>query len=163
MKLNANKKKIIILVSLVLLLVATGCLNYFLTVKSNENNPSEVINGDTETTFFTSYRDVRSSTRAEEILYLDEIIASVNSDEATVQSAQEKKLGLVDYMELELTLESLIKAKGFNDCVVTVSSKNVNVVVDDTELTVEETAQILSIIVAETDFAPGNIIVMPYV
>ncbi|MFA6866153.1 MAG: SpoIIIAH-like family protein [Clostridia bacterium] len=164
MKLSANKKKVIILVSLVLLLVATGCLNYFLTVRTNDtnNNPTDVI-GETTTTFFGSYRDERCNTRAQEILYLDEIIASVTSDEETITSAKGKKLNLVDNMELELTLESLVKAKGFEDCVVTVSSKNVNVVVDDSELTIDEAAQILNIIVSETDFTASNVIIIPYV
>lgn len=156
---KANKKKIIILVSLVLLLVATGCLNYFLTVKNNKNTgkPNEVA------TFFTQYRDERTNTRAQEIIYLDEIIASANSNEETVANAQTKKLNLVDIMEVELTLEGLIKAKGFADCVVTISSENCNVVVMDTELTIEEAAQILDIIVSETNFTAGNVIIIPYV
>lgn len=157
---KANKKKIIILVSLVLLLVATGCLNYFLTVNNTDDDGTDV---DATTTFFTSYRDERTNTRAQEILYLDDIIASANSDETTIASAQEKKLGLVDTMEVELTLEGLIKAKGFSDCVVTISSENVNVVVMDTELTVEEAAQILDIIVAQTDYTASNVIIIPYV
>lgn len=156
---KANKKKIIILVSLVLLLIATGCLNYFLTVKNNDD-PVDVT---ATPTFFSIYRDERTNTRAQEILYLDDIIASINSDETTIASAQEKKLGLVDTMEVELTLEGLIKAKGFNDCVVTISSENVNVVVMDTELTVEEAAQILNVIVSETEYTASNVIIIPYV
>lgn len=157
---KANKKKIIILVSLVLLLVATGCLNYFLTVKNNTNDPTDV---DATPTFFSSFRDDRTNTRAQEILYLDDIIANVNSDEATITSAQGKKLGLVDIMEIELSLEGLIKAKGFEDCVVTITTENVNVVVMDTELTVEEAAQILDIIVKQTDYTAKNVVIIPYV
>lgn len=157
---KANKKKIIILVSLVLLLVATGVLNYFLTVKNLDEGNNPV---DAESTFFTNYRTERTNTRAEGILYLEDIIASVNSDKDTVAAAQAKKLKIVDDMELELTLEGLIKAKGFSDCVVTISSANVNVVVMDADLTVEEAAQILNIIVTETSYTAGNVIVIPYV
>lgn len=157
---KANKKKIIILVSLVLLLVATGCLNYFLTVKNNTNDPTEV---DAAPTFFSSFRDDRTNTRAQEILYLDDIIASINTDEVTMASAQAKKLDIVDVMETELTLEGLIKAKGFSDCVVTITKGKVNIVVMDTELTVEEAAQILDVIVSQTDYIAKNVTIIPYV
>jgi stage III sporulation protein AH len=157
---KANKKKIIILVSLVLLLVATGCLNYFLTVKNNAKDPTDV---DATPTFFSSFRDDRTNTRAQEILYLDDIIASANTDEVTMSSAQEKKLGIVDVMETELTLEGLIKAKGFVDCVVTISKDKVNIVVMDTELTVEEAAQIFDVIVNQTNYKAKNVTIIPYV
>jgi stage III sporulation protein AH len=159
---KANKKKIIVLVSLVLLLVATGCLNYFLTTSATSST-DDGTDVDVETTFFPAYREERSNTRAQEILYLDDIIASANSDEETIASAQSKKLYLVDSMEVELVLEGLIKAKGFEDCVVTISSENVNVVVQDTELSIEEAAQILDIIVSETDYTASNVIIIPYV
>ncbi|HOO22248.1 MAG TPA: SpoIIIAH-like family protein [Clostridia bacterium] len=157
---KANKKKIIILVSLVLLLVATGVLNYFITIRNKPNDPSDV---DATPTFFSSFRDDRENTRAQEILYLDDIITNANSDETTIASAQSKKLTLVDTMETELTLEGLIKAKGFEDCVVTISSEKVNVVVMDSELTIEEAAQILDIIVQQTKYTAKNVIILPYV
>ena len=158
---KVNKKKIIILVSLVVLLVATGCLNYFLTVKQNQADQEPVDAG--LPTFFETYRTDREATRAQEILYLEDIISSANSDEETITGAKNKKLELVGCMETELALEGLIKAKGFSDCVVTISSENVNVVVADSELTLEETAQIMDIIESETDFTCENVIVIPYV
>lgn len=157
---KANKKKIIILISLVVLLVATGCLNYFLTVKAKDGG--NAISGD-NVTFFSTYRTDREATRAQEILYLEDIITSANSTEDIITSAQAKKLDLVGNMEVELTLEGLIKAKGFEDCIVTISKNNVNVVVKDSELTVQEAAQILNIIVTETDYKASNVIVIPYV
>src|SRR5690554_2148556 len=119
---KTNKKKIIILVSLVVLLVATGVLNYFLNLRAKPEEDDM-----TTPTFFMSYREDREATRAEEILYLDSIITSATSDEATIAAAQEKKLALIDIMEMELALEGLIKARGFEDCIVTISTENINV------------------------------------
>ncbi len=158
---KANKKKIIILVSLVVLLVATGCLNYFLTVKAKGG--ASPVDGSGNVTFFSTYRTDREATRAQEVLYLEDIITSANSTQEVITSAQEKKLNLVGNMEVELSLEGLIKAKGFEDCIVTISKNNVNVVVKDSELTVQEAAQILNIIVAETDYNAKNVIIIPYV
>ena len=160
---KVNKKKIIVLASLVILLVATGCLNYFLTVR-NAKNTAGSDNLDTVTpTFFATYRSDRESTRAQEILYLEDIISASTTDEATLNEANNKKLALVSCMETELALEGLIKAKGFEDCVVTISNNNVNVVVKDGELTADKAAQILNVIVSETDYEASNVIIIPYV
>ena len=145
--LKANKKKIIVVCSMVALLVATGCLNYFLNAKTDQSTPV----GDTNepqatTTFFATYRTDRESTRAQEIAYLDEIIASATSSETAIQDAENQKLNITSSMEKELVVEGLIKAKGFQDCIVTMSTDNVNVVVMDEDLSLEDAAQILNII-----------------
>ncbi len=158
---KVNKKKVIILASLVLLLVATGCLNYFLTVKNTDKVTGTL--DQSIPTFFATYRTDREATRAQEMLYLEDIITSPNTDEKTLAEANNKKLELVGSMETELALEGLIKAKGFEDCVVTISKENVNVVVKDSELAVDEAAQILNIIVTETDYTASNVIIVPYV
>ena len=156
---KVNKKKIIVLASLVILLVATGCLNYFLTVKNAKNTAGS---GGIDTATPT-YRSDRESTRAQEILYLEDIISASTTDEATLNEANNKKLALVGCMETELALEGLIKAKGFEDCVVTISNNNVNVVVKDGELTADKAAQILNVIVSETEYEASNVIIIPYV
>lgn len=156
---KVNKKKVIILASLVVLLVATGVLNYFLNAKKAEGD------GDVVTatpTFFATYREDREATRAEEILYLDSVISSTTADEETVTNAQNKKISICDNMETELVVEGLIKSKGFADCVVTISTDNVNVVVQDAELTLEESAQILNIIVTETSYTAPDVVIIPY-
>lgn len=156
---KANKKKIIVLVSMILLLVATGVLNYFLNIKGNQNDDE----GTVTPTFFQSYRSDREVTREQEIAYLDEIIASAASSEESIAAAEAQKLTLCTNMETELALEGLIKARGFKDAVVTITTENVNVVVEDTELTAEEAAQILDIIVTETSFTALDVVVIPYV
>ena len=95
--------------------------------------------------------------------YLDEIIASASSTETAIASAEEQKLQITGAMETELILEGLIKAKGFQDCVVTMSTENVNVVVMDEEVSLEDAAQILNIIVSETDFEAPDVVIIPYV
>lgn len=159
---KANKKKIIIVASMVALLVATGCLNYFLNVKANKDIPA---NGDDTSiaTFFETYRSDRLTTRDQEIVYLDDIIASTVSTPEAIANAEAKKLAITDTMETELILEGLIKAKGFTDCVVTISADAVNVVVVDEDLTLTEAAQILDIIVSQTEFTAPDVTIFPYV
>ena len=121
----------------------------------DQNNTTE--------TFFSTYRTDREETRAQELEYLDEIIASASSTETAIASAEEQKLQITGAMETELVLEGLIKAKGFQDCVVTMSTENVNVVVMDEEVSLEDAAQIMDIIVSETDFEAPDIVIIPYV
>lgn len=163
---KANKKKIIVLISLVVLLAGVACLNYFLTVKgignkSNETPTSTSVSN--EQTFFATYRTDRETTRTQEKLYLESIMASTTADEATIAEANKSYLALAEAMETELNLEGLIKAYGFNDCIVTISNGNVNVVVNDTELTIEEAAQILNTIVTETTYTAKDVVIIPYV
>ena len=66
-------------------------------------------------------------------------------------------------MEKELVVEGLIKAKGFQDCIVTMSTDNVNVVVMDEDLSLEDAAQILNIIETETSFNAPQVVIIPYV
>ncbi len=160
---KVNKKKNIVLVSLVILLAGVACLNYFLTAQKAKANNNTSPSNEATPTFFTTYRDDRKATRSQEILYLEEIMASSTTDEATAKGAEKMYLDLVDNMETEATLEGLIKAYGFDDCIVTISDDNVNVVIKDSELTMEETAQVLHIITEQTEYTAADVIVIPYI
>ena len=93
--------------------------------------------------------------------YLDEVIAASASDDETLADAQGQKLTLVENMEKEFTVESLIKAKGFEDAAVTFHAGTVNVVVKADELSDKQgVAQILEITKKETGEPAENIKVM---
>lgn len=157
---KANKKKIIVLVSMVLLLVTVGCLNFFL----NPKTPSPVNPGDGNTqTIFASIRTERTLTRNAELEVLDSIITFATSTKEAIDEAQKQKIVLTKIMEKELLLESLVKAKGFKDCLVVIGTENINVTVMDSDLTPEENARVLSVIALETGKVAGNILITPYV
>ena len=165
-KLSSNGKKVLVLCCMVALLVVTGVLNYVLNtqIKDKDNN---LVNGGTSDgtaveTFFSSHRSNRETARAEEFSYLDAIISSESTSESVKASAQDKQVELLSFIEKELVLESLIKAKGFEDAVVTMSTNNLNVIVKQAELTKEEVAQILGTILQETDYVAGQVYVVPY-
>ena len=144
MKIKPKTKKIIVLSVMVLLLVATGVLNFVLSDKLN--NTTDNVNADQGTvtqTFFAAAKSDRDSTRESEFLYLDAIMQSESSTESANKSAQEQKLTLVSRMEKELALETLIKARGFEDAIVTIGDKGVSIVVNSTELTAEQANQML--------------------
>ena len=106
--------------------------------------------------FFASYREERDTVRTQELAYLDAIVAQ-GADEETLSDAQRQKLELVNAMETELTVENLIRGKGFTDAIVSIHSGNVNVVVSADALNDEQVAQILDIVLRETGKTAENV------
>lgn len=160
--LSANAKKVIVLCSMVALLVLTGVLNFVLNGDLLSKDNPTTVGGDAVTTFFSDYRTNRETARAEEMSYLDAIISSEDSSAEAKTTAEEMKQELLGNIEAELVIESLIKAKGFDDAVVTMSTNNVNVIVNKSELESQEVAQILSVILEETEYTASEVVVVPY-
>ncbi len=151
-----KRTKIIIIAAMVLLLGVTGYLNIMLN-----NSVTNQGNVTTTSSYFQTYRADRESTRDQEMLYYDAIISSESSSDEAVKNAEEGKLNLIDQMEKELVVEGLIKAKGFEDCVVTISDSNINAIVKATKLTSNEVAQIVSIIQSQLSASIENIKIIP--
>ena len=106
--------------------------------------------------FFDMYRSERDSVRTQELAYLDAIVAQ-GGEEATLSEAQKQKMTLVDCMESELNTENLIRAKGFEEVIVSMHNGSVNVIVDADALTDEQVAQILDIVLRQTGETAENI------
>ena len=154
----SKKRKIIILATMFVLLVVTGYLNIALN-GSNATiaNSDNVVTGN----FFTTYRTDRQSTRDQEIAYYDAIIASATSSAEAKANAEQKKQNLVNAMEMELVTEGLIKARGFEDVIVTNSNSCINVIVKSAELSSSEVAQIVSIVQEQSNIGLENIKIIP--
>ena len=153
-----KKRKIVILSVMFVLLVATGYLNIVLNGNTATiANSSNVVTGN----FFTTYRSDRQSTRDQEIACYDAIIASATASSEAKATAEAKKQALVSTMEMELVTEGLIKARGFEDVVVTNSNSCVNVIVKSATLTSSEVAQIVSIVQEQSNMSLDNIKIIP--
>jgi len=111
--------------------------------------------------FFASFREERESVREKEIEYLDSIITNANSDKESLKDAQDQKIELTRIMEKEMTVEGMLKAKGFSDAVVTLRTGSVNVVVSASDITDAQAAQILDIVRRETGESAENIKIIP--
>lgn len=148
----SKKKKIILLVSMVLVLVVAAIINISLLTEQNkpQDGGNDVVPSGS---FFTTYRSDRQEARSYEIKELDSILALQGEEyEQARQDAANQKLQLVSITETELLLETLLKAQGFEDAVVSIgtTSENINVIVSSDELSREDTAKIYSIITSET-------------
>lgn len=156
----SKKKKIFIVAGFVMLLAITGILNIIIN-NNVVKNVNAGLNSATTANFFSTYRTDRQDTRNQEIVYLDAIISSASSSAEAKTAAETKKQELVAQMESELILEGLIKAKGFEDAIVSTSSSNINVIVKSAELQESEVAQIVEIIQGQTNYNLDNIKIIP--
>ncbi len=150
-------KKIALMVTMVLVLVAAAVLNVtLLTQNSSQSGNDEVV----QTGFFATSRTDRQTTRNYEIAELNAILAMEGDEYAEArQKALEQKQNIVNAMETELLLETLLKAQGFDDVLVTVnaSADNISVIVDKDELTREDTVRIYNIIATEASIDPDYV------
>jgi len=152
----SKKKRILILSIMLVLLVVTGYLNLTLNDTLLETGGQA-----TTTNLFTAHRDYRTATREQEMLYYDAIIASTASSAEAKTDAEAKKFEIIATMEKELAVEGLIKAKGFEDCIVSTSASIVNVIVKSEALESSQVAQIVSIIQEQLQTELGNIKIQP--
>ena len=155
----SNTKKIAIMSTLVLLLAVTAVFNFVLA-----GTPAgAAADGGAQEDYFTSFREERLTTRNEEFLQLDSVIAAYAADSAEYEEAVEQKQRMVEVMETELVVEAMVKTLGFTDAVVAIGaeSENINIFVNSSELTTENVTRIFSIIEEELDIRSGNIVIMP--
>ena len=155
-----NKKgKIWVTCGMVALLLVTGAINFILNRDSSRLSQTTSVNASAD--FFTTYRTDRTQMRREQMLSLDAIIASSTSDDEAVEQAKKEKVELTAVMGVEMELEGLIKAVGFEDAVVIASSENVSVILKAETLGDEQVARVLQIITDETGKTASNVRIIP--
>lgn len=110
--------------------------------------------------YFIEHRLSRDKLRATLIDRLNEIINNENTNEDMRNKAQNEIIALGQVSELELSIEGLIKAKGFEDALVFLGDNSARVVVSTDELTEQDMIKIFEIIKSETDIEATNIKIM---
>lgn len=152
-------KKVLVIAGLAILLAVTGVLNWKFAADKKARQQAEG-NGGTEQTVssFADFRTERERVRTQELTSIDSIINNENTDTQTLAEAQKMKLELTDTMEKELLIEGLLKAKGFEDAVITISDAAVNVIEKQKDLTKQQVAQVLEIVLREAgDISAENV------
>ena len=156
----SNPKKIALMSTLVLLLAVTAIFNFVLAGTRTSQGMNS--NASVQANYFTSFRDERSSKRSEEFVQLDSVISAYSADSAEYAEAVARKQELVELMEDELVMESIIKALGFQDAAVVFGERdNINIFLNSDELTAETVTKVFYALEVEHNIRNGNIIIMP--
>lgn len=153
-KMSSKFKKVLILGGFCALLLITGGVNIMINNLATGEPSTNVVS---TSNFFSNYRTDRQDTRSQEILYLDAIIASEATSAESRSLAEAERLELVTNMELIMNLENLILAKGFSDVAVSTSSGNISVMVESAGLNTTEVAQIVDVVVNNSNYSIENI------
>jgi stage III sporulation protein AH len=146
--------------ALVLLLAVTAVFNFVL---AGAGTAMATDGGVTTANYFATYRNERTSTRSEELLQLDSVIALYQEGDERYEEATKMKMEIVQAMEQELVLETMIKSLGFSDAVVTVStnSDSINVFINSEELTYDTALAIYTMLNEELGASAENVRIVP--
>ena len=155
----SKKKKIIILSCMIVLLAATAVFNFVLSSPAKSNATDAVPTAN----YFTEYKSERSASRSEQLLQLDQVISASEVSSETRTEALGMKLKLTEIIEKELLLEKLIKARGYEETVVSIglTSENVNVIVKDKDFDQDDAIIIYSILATEGGATPEKVNIIP--
>ncbi len=165
---KATKSLAVFLV--VLLIGAAVYVNYRLFYDPSDNmgfgsnNMDDNFGTSTETggsanaeNYFTATALDRQQSRDEALAVLKEISESEEASEEARQDASEKMSKIALDIQNESNIETLVKAKGFEECVAVISDGSVSVIVSGEGLQAAEAAQIFSIVYETTGISPENI------
>lgn len=142
----------------------------------NVNSPTEVADKDSQAkdkkmgdallvnakvvaddTYFAKAKLARTKARDTSIQTLSTILDDDKLTEVDKKDATAKAMAITDVIEAESRIENLIKAKGFNDCIVYITNANASVVVKTNGLDQNQATQIKNIVVSEGKIKGENV------
>ena len=178
------KKNQFIVTFLAVLIAVAGYLNYSANI--DKKNESKKVTNDTYESIYskdnllTNNEDIESMDKEETT---EEPGAAVLTNGSTLSSKnketllevinnndigdKEKKkavksmVKITENSEMENNIETLLKAKGFNDIIVTINDNQADVILSDTEVSDEKRAQIEDVIKRKTNISVNNITITP--
>lgn len=101
----------------------------------------------------------KEQTRMQNKETLLEIINNANISETQKQDAVNSMISMTDVAEKETAAEILLEAKGFDDAIVSIDGESVDVVVNTTELSEAQRAQIEDIVIRKTGVSADAIVI----
>jgi len=131
-----------------------------------DNNMSDAVGDSAETggnaekeeaNYFTATALDRQEARDEAIDVLKLVTESADASAEAKAAAENRISQIAVDIQNEANIESLVKAKGFEECVAVISEGAVSVIVSAESLKAADTAQILSIVYETTGISPEKV------
>ena len=127
---------------------------------TTSGNVDAGVGGGTQEDYFSAAVIERESARDEAL----EVLQGVVDDAAALDSAKEQALldiaTMAKVIENESNIETLIKAKGFEECVAVINGEKANVIVKSEGLQPNDLSQILEIVYLQAGILPENVTIM---
>ncbi|MBQ8862506.1 MAG: SpoIIIAH-like family protein [Clostridia bacterium] len=126
----------------------------------NTGNTGDTGTGNLEEDYFSAAVIERESARDEAL----EVLQGVVDDATALDSAKEQALkdiaAMAKVIENESNIETLVKAKGFEDCVAVINGEKASVIVKSEGLQPNHLSQILEIVYLQAGILPENVTIM---
>ncbi|MBO4217424.1 MAG: SpoIIIAH-like family protein [Clostridia bacterium] len=150
-----------VLVFAILLIGAAVYINWTLFSGKNDvpGEPASSTDRAVEAaSFFASATVNRQKARDEAMEVLQSIVDNTGSSEDAKAGALTEITAMALTIEKEANIESLVKSKGFDDCVAVISGDSASIVVKcDRELMINELSQILEIVYEQANIEPARV------
>ena len=158
----------VIVACAVLLIAAALVLNFILfddkwqkpltdTTETGATETGQTTTLDSGDGYFSATQVSRQRARDEALEVLQSVVDNENADEATKTGALTEIAELARAMEVEANIESLVRSRGFAQCVAVINGDTCSVVVSGSELTPSQIAQINEIVYEQSGIAPGSV------
>ena len=174
-------KKQVVLGTLVVALGAAVYLNYYLaqqpagtpstdapttqsTVPDKELGEAINVNSGTVQTaqqYFEEARKNREESREEATELIKDVLNDVKADDEQKQAVALQVAAMAKAIEQESKIEELVKAKGFANCIAYIEGDRCSLVVQSEGLSVQDTAKISQIVLAQSGIGAENINIVP--
>lgn len=133
---------------------------------SNDSSEDEAgkavfVNNSNDTSYFVQAKLEREQARAKQKDILTEMINNDNIEKEKKATAADEMLKIQERIEKETSAEAMIEAKGFKEVYVRIDNDTVDVVVNKTELSEAEIAQIEDIVKRKTGVTVDKIRISP--
>ena len=136
----------------------TGSLGFGDNNMDDQNQGTENVGGEVEeNSYFTATALDRQEARDEAIDVLMLLAENTEAAEEVRADAREQIAKIAADIQNEANIETLVKAKGFEECVAVIGDESVSVIVKSETLAAKEAAQILAIVYETTGIAPESV------
>ena len=127
------------------------------TGKQTENNNDKNDKNESVDTYFSSVELDRKRTRDEALEVLQSVVDNASASEAAKSEAIAEIAAIAKTMDTEANIETLIEAKGFEECVAVINNDSANIVVKSDGLQAAQISQINEIVYEQAGISPVNI------
>ena len=132
--------------------------NYGTTLGTGSNTGDQNSTSADANSYFSSVQVSRQKARDEALEVLNSVVDNDNATDQVKAEAVAEIRQIASEMENEAKIESLIKTKGYAQCVAVISGENISIVLQhEGELSAAALAQINAIVYEQTGISPAGI------
>ena len=127
---------------------------------SDVTDPGAADTGNTDNTYFSATQVSRQRARDEALEVLQSVVENPDASEVVKAEALAGISAIAEEIQKEANIESLITAKGFEQCVAVLNGDTASIIVSADELLPAQLAQINTIVYEQTGIAPSGVTII---